>query len=243
MSAFVAGLIVALPEECRSLTDRRVRHGDCFALTDASLVCIAGVGAGNAARAARSLIEGGARGLLSWGCAAALCPALKPGTLCLPTEILDLDGTRHAVSADWHQRTWGALRAGFDPRTDPLLTSNHLVRTAVDKQTLAAKYRAVAVDMESAAVAAVAHLRDVPFLVVRAIADPAHLALPRSVVRATDAQGTTHRSAMLGHALRHPGELYRLLRLALHFRAALRTLTGAAQRMGGGFLLDAASAA
>jgi adenosylhomocysteine nucleosidase len=237
VSAAVAGLVVALPEECRSLTDKRVRRGECFALGEARLVCIAGIGGDNARHAARRLIDDGASGLLSWGCAAALSPSFKPGDLCLPEEILDARGERRTVSPVWHERARKALEPDFDPRTGPLLTTDCIAATATDKHALAAQFRAVAVDMESAAVAAVARERDVPFLAVRAIADPVDMALPAAVLHATDAHGTVHPSLLLRHTLLHPGQALGLLRLASHFRAALRTLTGAARRMGGDCLL------
>jgi len=99
---------------------------------------------------------------------------------------------------------------------------------------------AVAVDMESAAVAAVAQERALPFLAVRAIADPADMALPSAVMRAADAHGRINRPVLLAHTLLHFGQVGAMLRLASHFRAALRTLTGTAHQMGDGLLLDAA---
>lgn len=238
MNAAVAGLIVALPEECRSLTARRVRRGDLFELGDARLVCVAGAGSENAARAARRLVEGGARGLVSWGCAAALSPALKPGDLCLPVQIIDLRARRWAAAGSWHGRAERALQDATHLEVGTLLCADRPVATAAEKAALAARSGAVAVDMESAAVAAVASELAVPFLAARAIADPADMALPRAATRALDATGTLRRSVLLGELLLHPGEIGALLRLASQFRAALRTLACAADRMGAGMLLD-----
>jgi adenosylhomocysteine nucleosidase len=238
VGAAIAGLVVALPEECRSLTARRMHRDECVELGAARLVCVAGVGGENAARAAHRLVEAGARGLVSWGCAAALAPKLKPGDLCLPAEILDRNAVRRGASRDWHQRAKDALRGAGNLYTETLLTTDRLVATAAEKRALAAACGAIAVDMESAAVAAVACEHGLPFLAVRAIADPADMVLPRAVMRATDAQGTVRRSVLLGHALLHPGEVGALWRLASQFRAALRTLARTADRMGVGVLLD-----
>ena len=242
MSAAVTGLVLALPEECRSLTARRARLGDCFALGEARLVCVAGVGGENAARAAHRLVEAGVDGLVSWGCAAALSPKLKPGDLCLPVEVLDRDGARTSVSRDWHRRAKHALHGVGDLHTEILLTTDRPVASAAEKRALAAACGAIAVDMESAAVAAVARERQVPFLAVRAIADPADMALPQVVMRATYATGTVRPFVLLGQVLLHPGEVGALLRLASQFRAALRTLARTADRMGAGMLLDDRSA-
>jgi adenosylhomocysteine nucleosidase len=242
VSARVAGLVVALPEECRSLTARRVRRGDCFDLGDARLVCVAGVGRDNAARAAHRLIERGARGLVSWGCAAALSPALEPGDLCLPTAILDMRAVRWTVSPAWQERAQEALQGSGSVYTETLITADRLAATAANKRDLAAQFGAIALDMESAAIAAVARRHGLPFLAVRAIADPAEVSLPRAAMRALDAAGTVRRIALFGEVLRHPGELSALLRVAVQFRAALRTLGRTADRMGAGVLLDASMA-
>lgn len=238
MSAAVAGFVVALPEECRSLTARRSRSGDCFELGDRRLVCVAGMGSENATHAAHRLVEAGARGLVSWGCAAALSPTLKPGDLCLPAEIVDTHAGRWAASRSWHERARRALQGAVELSPGTLLTADQPAATSAEKRTLAAQFHAIAVDLESAAVAAVAQKRKVPFLAVRAIADPADMGLPRAVVRATDATGTVRRSVLFGHVLLHPGEAGALLRLASQFRAALRTLSCAADQMGAGALLD-----
>jgi adenosylhomocysteine nucleosidase len=167
---------------------------------------------------------------------------MKAGDLCLPAEIVDTRARRWAASEPWHRRARQALQDAGDICTDTLLSADRLAATAAEKAALAARAGAVAVDMESAAVAAVACDLDLPFLAVRAIADPADMALPRAAMRALDATGTVRRSALLGEVLLHPGELGALLRLASQFRAALRTLTRAADRMGAGLQLDDSSA-
>jgi adenosylhomocysteine nucleosidase len=237
VSAAVAGFVVALPEECRSLTARRSRSRDCFELGDRRLVCVAGMGRENATHAAHRLVEAGARGLVSWGCAAALLPTLRPGDLCLPAEILDTRARRWAASRPWHERARRALQGTVELFPGTLLTADQPAATSSEKFSLAAQFHAIAVDLESAAVAAVAEERKVPFLAVRAIADPADMGLPRAVIRATDATGTVRRSVLFGHVLLHPGEAGAMLRLASQFRAALRTLTRAADRMGADALL------
>lgn len=241
MSAAVVGLVVALPEESRSLTNRRVRIGEYFAVGKARRICIAGIGAENARRAAYRLIEEGARGLVSWGCAASVSPDLGPGALCLPEEVLDARGERQPAWPAWHKRAQDTLAQFSSPSTGLLLSVEHMLATVADKKAVAARFHAVAIDMESAAVAAVACERNVPFLAVRAIADPLDMVLPAAVLHATDANGTVHVSRLIRHTLLNPREVPGLLRLAAHFRSALRTLTTAAHRMGDDLLLGCAS--
>lgn len=227
----VTGLVVALPAECRSLTARRVRHGEQFALDARTLVRVAGVGRKSARRAALQLIDEGATGLVSWGCAAGLAPGLKPGELCVPSVILDTRGDRHAVSIEWHRRACDALAGVSVVHREPLLSSEQLVARAADKQALAQRFGAVALDMESVAIAIVAHARGVPFLAIRAVVDPAGMTLPSAVLHATGPDGMLRLSRLLSHALLHAGELGDLLRLAAHFRVAMRTLRRARNRM------------
>jgi len=232
VSAATAGLVVALPEECRSLTRRRVGRGDCLRLGPTQLVCVAGAGGENAVRAAHRLVDAGAAGLISWGCAAGLAPALRAGDLCLPIETVDVRGSHRPVSEAWHWRAETALQAAVGLHSGPLLTADRIAATPAAKRSLAAEFSAIAADMESAGVAAVALERGVPFLVVRAIADPADMALPSAVLRAADADGNVRRLALLGHVLLHPSDCSDLLKLASHFRAALQTLTRAADALG-----------
>ena len=63
----------------------------------------------------------------------------------------------------------------------PLLTTDRVVRLPREKQSLFQRYGAMAVDMETFAVAEVCRRRDVPFSSVRVINDTADEALPRDV--------------------------------------------------------------
>ncbi len=79
-------------------------------------------------------------------------------------------------------------------------------------------------DMESHAVARVASKAGLPFLVLRAIADPAHRAVPISAVGGLGPDGHTRTLAVLGNLLLRPWELPDLLRLSRDMRKGLRTL-------------------
>jgi adenosylhomocysteine nucleosidase len=234
----IAGFVVALREESRSLIGRPLRYGECAAIEHAGLVYVCGAGPDNAARAARALIDRGASGLLSWGCAAGLAPALKAGDLCLPYTILEGNGASHAVTGFWHERVRHALQGHFDVHTGAMFSSRHLVADASEKRALAVTYGAVALDMESAAIAAAAAQRSVPFIALRAIVDAAHVSLPRAVGNSLGADGAVSLYSLIGSALCSPGELGALVRLGLGFRMALQMLERAARTLGSGFMLD-----
>ncbi len=86
------GILVAMPQECRSLTPKRIPESGFLALEEACLVGLSGAGPEAAVRCAALLAGQGATALLSWGCAAALDPTLKPGDLVLPERIIGADG-------------------------------------------------------------------------------------------------------------------------------------------------------
>ena len=63
----------------------------------------------------------------------------------------------------------------------PLLTADHVVRSPAERRSLLERYAALAVDMETFAVAEVCRQRQVPFASVRVINDVADETLPRDV--------------------------------------------------------------
>jgi hypothetical protein len=78
--------------------------------------------------------------------------------------------------------------------------------------------------MESHAVAEVAHAAGRPFLVLRAIADPADQALPRTTTVALGPGGEVRLLAVARALLERPAELPALLRLGRQSRRALAAL-------------------
>lgn len=173
--------------------------------------------------AARALLAAGATRLMSFGLAGGLDPALAPGTLILATEILAGDTRWPTDSA------WADALALPGPTRAPLLSVPKPVASRGAKATAFAATGAVAVDMESGAVARVAAAAGVPVLALRAIADPAGLSLPPLVLRIADPQGNIRpRTAVAALAL-HP---WTMMELALHTRRALAALRGAAEMLG-----------
>lgn len=195
-----------------------------------------GMGPVRAGEAARSLLAGGVRALLSWGTAAALDPELAPGCIVLPEAILGPRGERYAAAPEWRGRVHRALEGRVALDAGPLQEASSVLRTRQEKAALACRWGAHATDMESAAVAEAARGEGVPFLVVRAIVDPAGAHVPECVVRATSPEGRLAIGTLLGAALAHPAEITALVDLARGFRAARRGLLQVA-RLAGGELL------
>lgn len=165
--------------------------------------------------AARVLIAAGASGLMSIGLAGGLAPTLKPGSVVLATEVICGD-RRYPTDSVWHRL---ALRPGMVAA--PLLTPAAPLLTCADKAAAHAASGAAAVDMESGAVARVAAAAGLPFLALRAIADPAGRAVPAAAMRVVDGQGGLRAGAALRALLRHP---LAMLMLACETRRAMAAL-------------------
>lgn len=208
------GIVVALAAEHRSL--RRLRDGDC-------LVAVSGAGAKAAGSVARRLVDEGADALVSWGCAAALAPELEPGDLILPSRIIGADGTPLETTTGWRGSLSARLAGHLPLRDGALAESAEIVSSACAKRALHAATAAVALDMESAAVARVAQASALPFLAIRAIADPAAMEVPGAVSAALE-NGQVRLPKLLVHALLNPRDLIGLAHIGWHFRAALKTL-------------------
>ncbi len=184
---------------------------------------------------AEQLVAEGAHALISFGLAGALVPGLAPGALLLPREVIGIDsGQIFPVDAAWHARVVDAARAcNLSLRAEDSLAGSDLaVTVAADKANLAAACGAVAVDMESHVVAAVARRHGLPLLVVRAVADPAERGSPALALAGVGPEGETRPWTVARHVVRAPWALPALLRLAADSRAGLAALRDAVTRLG-----------
>lgn len=183
-------------------------------LADARVVCAGGRSA-RAAVLARKLVAEGARALVSFGIAGGLAPDLAPGTLIVADRVVAPDGSGYAAALPWPAA--GARRgtvAGVDA----------IVARAVDKAALHRATGALAADMESHAVAAVAAEHGLPFAVVRAIADPAARTLPPAARVPLRADGRPDISGVLAAVASNPFQIPALIRVARETARALKTL-------------------
>jgi adenosylhomocysteine nucleosidase len=110
-----------------------------------------------------------------------------------------------------------------------------VVGTRTEKASLQQQTGAVAVDMESGAIARRARAHNLPFLAVRAIADPAMMDFPGAVTRSLNPRGDVRILELLSHIARRPREIPDLIRLGQAFGAAVRTLQQVRQHAGPDF--------
>lgn len=209
----LTGVVAALPAEARWLR------------ASALAVRVGGVGAEHARRAARSLIADGAQALISWGTAAALAPTLSVGTLVLADRVI---GETVPLVPDlaWTARVAESLRdvAGVSVVRGTMACPADVLRNARDKHALADRSGAIAADMESAAIGAVAREAGAPWIVVRVVSDAADTVVPSSVVDAIDEKGALSWARLFGALLRKPTDIAAFPALARGMRLSGETM-------------------
>jgi adenosylhomocysteine nucleosidase len=233
----VTGVVVALADEARPLSPRlkraRLRAGDLIPLEGQLLLAISGIGPERATRAADRLLEQGVAALASWGTAGGLDPKLPRAALVLPKCVIDGQGNRYAVDPPWRWRLEHTLTGIVPLASGPLLSSARPLVSAEQKAEAFERTAAIAVDMESAAVAARATAAMCPFMVVRTITDTAFEHLPAAALAAVDADGRFQPLLLLLALLRRPSDLPGLMKLGRHFSAARQTLAQTAENAPG----------
>lgn len=203
------GIVCALPIEIAAFLDRcqhvkKYTGGDFQfrgGFYDGIRIAVveSGMGFARARRATQALVDGHApRWLLSCGFAGALRPDIPIGSIVVADSIVDQH--EQNLQIDLHMPADPA-RGLFVGR---LLTADELVRTVASKKQLAEQYAALAVDLESLAVAQVARENKTRFLAVRVISDDLSADLPPEILSVVGATGSVRFGAAIGALWKRP---------------------------------------
>jgi len=210
------GLVFALGIEAGGLVDRLsgvigIEGAGCVAreggLTGRRIVVVhSGVGRTAAQRATEALLAGHQpRWILSAGFAGGLAERLAQNDILLADQIVDSAGRQLSIDV----RFPSSQQPG-QPRVHVgrLLTVDRIVRTAEEKRSLGASTGALAVDMESLAVADICRQHETRFLAVRVISDTIARTLPRDIDHLVSRTTTASRlGAAAGALVRRPSSL------------------------------------
>jgi adenosylhomocysteine nucleosidase len=181
-------------------------------------VAIGGGTAAGAEAAARRLIDEGSDALVSFGLAGALDPALRPGALIVPSAVI-VDGVLHPTDPALSQMLGGTT-------VDVVLGAEAVAATVKQKRYLHDQTSAVAIDLESGAVARVAVAHGLPFAALRVVCDPADRALPPAALVALNSRGCIGIWRVVSSLAARPGQLPVVLALAADAAVARRALVG-----------------
>ncbi|GBQ49772.1 hypothetical protein AA15973_1875 [Komagataeibacter sucrofermentans DSM 15973] len=170
---------------------------------------LSGATLSGARQAVLDLLEGGVDALLSFGLAAGLDPALQPGAVVVPQNVL-VNGER--LPAAPALLAWLGAE-GADVVGGDLLHSDVIVTAATRKMALYRETGCVALDMESGVVAEMAAARKVPFAVLRVVCDPADRTLPPAAVVALRPDGSLAVGALARSIVCNPFQIPALIQV------------------------------
>lgn len=166
----------------------------------------------------------GIRGVISFGVAGGLDPALKTGQVVLATEVM-------AAGAVWSaSETLSAeLIAGSGVGSQKVVRGGlvgveKVVTGQAGKAALRSEFGAAAVDMESHIAAEFAAMAGLPFAALRVISDPASRALPEIATTAIKPNGDVDLRKVLRGIARNPLVIRALVSTGRDFNHALRSL-------------------
>ena len=221
------GVVAALKAEARAFhpSVTEPRHEAYSALQDGSLLVVSGIGFAAASAAARALAMAPVSALMTFGLAGGLDPTLEAGTVVLPDQVISSSGAHFATCRSWCARLAAEVGSTRWAVGGKLLSSALPLDSPSKKKAAFEEAGAVAVDMESAAVAAIAAAHQLPFVALRVIVDTASDGLPRSVVLASQAGKLRIGRLLAGLS---PGEIAALVGLARRYRVAIRSLRAVA---------------
>jgi adenosylhomocysteine nucleosidase len=210
--AIIASLAREIAPLVHGWERRKLQSGADVFIGPSAIAVAAGIGPKAASHAAKALLEEFPPSFfVSVGLAGAISASLRIGNVIFPEKIIAAEtGRAFPVTA-----SSPALSGG--------LLSSAAVLNVSQKKEAAARFQAIAVDMEAAAVAEVAAQADVPFLAIKAISDEADFEmLPFD--KFVRADGTFSTASLLAHAAFRPHWWPRLVRLAHDSRVASEAL-------------------
>ena len=160
---------------------------------------------------AEDLVKCGANILVSFGIAGAVRTGLRPGQLVLATKVKTSGGEAWEAEADMLAYLSAAMPQAMQ---DTVGGNDDIVVSVADKRRFARYVDCAVVDQESHIVAAVAAKANIPFIVVRAVADTAEQELPPAALLPLRLDGRPDLLAVFRNIAAHPFQLPELIRIA-----------------------------
>lgn len=170
------------------------------------VIAESGPGMQRAAHAAEALIDAyRPEWVISSGFAGGLQEALRARDFLLADEVVNLEGKQLSLGL---QVSKEALEATPGVHVGRLLSADRIIRSPEEKRELGEKHHALAVDMETFAVAEVCKRRRTRCLSVRIISDGVDDALPKEIEHLMQQKSITSKAgAVVGAIFNRPGSL------------------------------------
>jgi adenosylhomocysteine nucleosidase len=169
----------------------------------ASVEC--GAGRNKAERATHALLDAHHPDwVLSIGYAGALTEQLEIGDVIVANRIVPADAPAPADKAGVKIDIKMPADEARGLYVGRIATAGHIVQTVAEKRRIAEQTGAIAVDMESLAVAETCRERKVRFIAVRAISDDCRSDLPNEVLSVLGGSGSIRAGAIVGALWKRP---------------------------------------
>lgn len=231
------GIIISLENEAHALTGRRRWHSEAgFRVIRAFLnngvpfigVC-SGVGMDLARRAANWLATQGVTALVSCGVSGGLAPNLRTGDLIIAEKVYKEGGCQqknaYLTSEPIRQYAHTFLaQQQMIAHCGPIVSTRKAVLTISGKARLYHHYQALAVDMESAAVAGIACKAGLPVFILRAVCDPATMSVAPDIFACVNSDGQIRPWFIIRRLLQKPAFITDLWQNQQTFSLAMRNL-------------------
>jgi hopanoid-associated phosphorylase len=168
-----------------------------------------------------------AAGVISFGMAGALDPALALGQWVIGERLTG--ACEHVCDPGW-VAALGKMMPGA--RIGATFSDGRLIGDPAEKQLLGARHGALAADMESHIAAQAAARAGLPFAVLRCVSDEADTRLPHAIAVAMRPDGGLALGAVLGSILAQPGQVPALAATVSRFARAYAALKAGARAAG-----------
>lgn len=170
--------------------------------------------------------------VIGTGVVGALSSGLKPGDLVLGDRVMMMDGDGRVAEqviavADLHSSSVGRslASAGIAYSTGAILTSHRVLATGADKRRAKESTGAIAVDMETAAIASEAAARGIPFVAIRAVLDQVDDEVAGAEM--ADADGNVRPLTATAYLIRNPATVLKLPKMIRNLSRATAAIADA----------------
>lgn len=167
-----------------------------------------GMGFNRARQGTLALIDAHApKWILSIGFSGALIPEMRVGDIAVGNALINLQGEELKIDLNMPEDRAQGRYVG------KLLTAEAVVRTVEEKRQLQQQTGAIAVDLESLAVAQVCREKRIRFMAVRVISDDMSRDLPTEIMALTGNSGAIRWGATLGAIWKRPssaGDMWKM---------------------------------
>ena len=218
------GIIAALPAEAKCFHTTKINLKSPFEIERSIFLCISGIGYKSSLNAAKELIKLNVDAIISWGIAGATCDLVNTGDIILAKSIKNHKNI-YSTSVKWRKKIIEHFKdSSLNILNEDVVSVEEVCNTPIKKIELFKKTKAVAIDMESAAIAEVAMSNNLDFITVRAIADNSALYIPDVVVKNIDNYGHIKIIKLITSCMFYPSQINQIFLLAKSYKKALKSL-------------------